>query len=44
LSILTVNFEGRSWRGWHHHVTLTMLAYLFLVEIRLKLGKKGLAA
>jgi SRSO17 transposase len=38
------HFEGRSWRGWHHHVTLTMLAYLFLVEIRLKLGKKGLAA
>ena len=38
------HFEGRSWRGWHHHVTLTMLAYLFLVETRLKLGKKGIAA
>lgn len=38
------HFEGRSWRGWHHHVTLTMLAYLFLVENRLKLGKKGAAA
>lgn len=20
------HFEGRSWRRWHHHVTLTMLA------------------
>jgi SRSO17 transposase len=38
------HFEGRSWRGWHHHVTLTMLAYLFLVETRLKLDKKGVVA
>jgi SRSO17 transposase len=22
--------EGRSWTGWHHHVTLVMLAHLFL--------------
>ena len=21
------HFEGRSWRGLHHHVTLTLLAY-----------------
>ena len=38
------HFEGRSWRGWHHHVTLTMLAYLFLVELRKRLGKKGVPA
>jgi SRSO17 transposase len=38
------HFEGRSWRGWHHHVTLTMLAYLFLVELRSKLGKRGIPA
>jgi len=38
------HFEGRSWRGWHHHVTLTMLAYLFLVELRKRLGKKGIPA
>jgi SRSO17 transposase len=25
------HFEGRSWRGWHHHVTLTMIAFDFLV-------------
>ena len=24
------HFEGRSWTGWHHHVTLVMLAHLFL--------------
>jgi SRSO17 transposase len=22
--------EGRSWTGWHHHVTMVMLAHLFL--------------
>lgn len=25
------HFEGRSWLGWHHHVTLTMMAFGFLV-------------
>ena len=24
------HFEGRSWSGWHHHVTMVMLAHLFL--------------
>ncbi len=24
------HFEGRSWQGWHHHVTMTMLAFAFL--------------
>jgi SRSO17 transposase len=24
------HFEGRSWAGWHHHVTLVLLAHLFL--------------
>jgi SRSO17 transposase len=24
------HFEGRSWIGWQHHVTLVMLAHLFL--------------
>ena len=24
------HFEGRSWQGWHHHVTLVALAYAFL--------------
>jgi len=25
------HFEGRSWMGWQHHVTLTMMAFDFLV-------------
>lgn len=36
------HFEGRSWRGWQHHVTLVMLAYAFLVlRRRQRRGKKG---
>ena len=23
--------EGRSWNGWHHHVMLSTMVYLFLV-------------
>jgi SRSO17 transposase len=29
------NFEGRSWIGWHRHVTLATAAQLFLTQIRL---------
>jgi SRSO17 transposase len=28
------HFEGRSWNGWHHHVTLVMLAHGFLQRER----------
>jgi SRSO17 transposase len=35
------HFEGRSWRGWHHHVTLVLLAYTFLVLRRRRRRKKG---
>ena len=28
------HFEGRSWRGWHHHVVLVLLAYAFLQHVR----------
>ncbi len=24
------HFEGRGWRGWHHHVTLVSVAHAFL--------------
>lgn len=30
------HFEGRSWRGLHHHLTLCFLAYGFLQLLRLK--------
>ena len=36
------HFEGRSWRGWHHHVTLVLLAYAFLASVR-RAGKEGAA-
>jgi SRSO17 transposase len=36
------HFEGRSWQGWQHHVTLVLLAYAFLVlQRRQRRGKKG---
>jgi len=34
------HFEGRSWRGWHHHVVLVLLAYAFLQNVRRRV-KKG---
>ena len=34
------HFEGRSWPGWHHHITLATMAYAFLVFELLR-GKKN---
>lgn len=34
------HFEGRSWPGWHHHVTLASLAYAFLVLEMLRKKKR----
>lgn len=31
-------YEVRNWRGWHHHMTLTMLSHHFLVRLRVKFG------
>lgn len=28
------HFEGRSWRGLHHHMTLCFMAYCFLTRLR----------
>jgi hypothetical protein len=28
------HFEGRTWRGWHHHATLCMAAHVFLALTR----------
>jgi len=30
------HFEGRSWRGFHHHATMCIAAYAFLVTERLR--------
>jgi len=36
------HYEVRSWIGWHHHMTLSMLALAFLTIQRRRLGKKPL--
>ena len=35
------HFEGRSWIGWHRHVTMTMVAFGFLILERVLGAKKG---
>ena len=35
------HFEGRGWRGWHHHMTLVMVAFGFVLLERLRQAKKG---
>jgi SRSO17 transposase len=34
------HYEVRSWTGWHHHLTLSLLALWFLQTERLAVGKK----
>jgi SRSO17 transposase len=34
------DYETRSWKGWHHHMTLVILAHFFVVRTRLALKKK----
>lgn len=31
-------YEVRGWRGWHHHLTMTLLAHHFLMRLRCRLG------
>ena len=38
------HYEVRSWTGWHHHMTLTLLALWFLQLERLEMGKKKIPA
>jgi len=33
------HYEGRGWRGFHHHATLSIAAYGFLVAERIAAGK-----
>lgn len=34
------HFEGRTWTGWHRHITLVILAFSYLLLERLQ-GQKG---
>ena len=38
------HFEGRSWPGWHHHVTLVSVAHGFLTSERLRRPQPRAAA
>jgi SRSO17 transposase len=38
------HFEGRTWRGWHHHVTLVSAAHAFCTLQRLTRSPKGTAS
>lgn len=35
------HYEVRSWKGWHHHMTLCLLAHHFLVRAQHKLKKNA---
>ena len=35
------HYEVRSWVGWHHHMTLSLLALWFLILEKVRLGKKN---
>jgi SRSO17 transposase len=35
------DYQVRSWLGWHHHMTLCILAYFFLVRIQRRLRDKA---
>jgi SRSO17 transposase len=37
------HYEGRGWRGFHHHAALTIAAYGFLVAERLAVGRTASA-
>ena len=38
------DYEVRSWRGWHHHITFVILAHFFLVRLQCRWGEKGPSA
>jgi SRSO17 transposase len=35
-------YQVRSWRGWHHHTALVMMAMLFLTRERIEIGEPTL--
>jgi SRSO17 transposase len=35
------HFETRTWQGWHHHMTLCLMAHWFLLREKRRLGKKS---
>jgi SRSO17 transposase len=35
------DYQVRSWTGWHHHMTMTLLAMLYMMSLTIDLGKKA---
>lgn len=35
------DYQVRNWTGWHHHITMTLLAMLYLMVLSIDLGKKA---
>jgi SRSO17 transposase len=35
------DYQVRSWTGWHHHMTMTLLAMLYLMSLTIDMGKKA---
>jgi len=35
------DYQVRGWTGWHHHMTLAILAHFFLVRLKIRLGDKA---
>ncbi len=35
------DYQVRSWTGWHHHITMTLLAMLYIMLITIDMGKKA---
>jgi SRSO17 transposase len=35
------DYQVRGWTGWHHHMVMTMLAMLFILQMTVKWGEKA---
>ena len=35
------DYQVRNWTGWHHHMTMTLLAMLYIMSATIDLGKKA---
>lgn len=35
------DYQVRGWIGWHHHMVMTLLAMLFIMELQVEFGKKA---
>lgn len=35
------DYQARGWTGWHHHMTMTLLAMLYIMLITIDMGKKA---